>query len=338
MRRVLVTGATGFVGAHLVRALLDERWSVRTSIRDESRIAELPPAVEPALVGDLGRAVWDSALQGTEFVIHLAGKVHTTDKGNSSSAETEFQEVNVTATSRLAKAAAANGVKRFIFASTVKAIGEYTSPGQLWNEESPCNPETLYGKSKLEAEAVLKDVGLNSGLETVVLRLPLVYGPGVKANYLRLMQVVMDGWPLPLASVQNRRSLLYVGNLTSAILRCLTDKEMRSETFLISDGQDVSTPELIRLIARGLRRPARLVSFPEGMLRFFFRIGKLTQMESSLMDSLALDIGKIRRKLCWNPPFEMEDGINATAAWFKAANAGSPFTVHRSPNKMSDNG
>lgn len=324
MERVLVTGATGFIGTHLARALLDEGWSVRASVRDRSRIAELPQAIDRVLVGDLERAVWDSAVKGIACVVHLAGKVHCKP---GSVAEAEFHEANVAATERLARAAAANGVKRFIFASTVKAVGEYTCPGQLWNEESPCKPETLYGKSKLAAETVLKKVGFQSGLETIGLRLPLVYGPGVKANYLHLMQAVEKGWPLPLASIQNRRSLLYVGNLVSAILQCVkTNEDVKSETFLISDDQDVSTPDLIRLIGRGLNRPSRLVSFSERLLRSFFRMAGLTQMENSLVESLAVDIGRIRSKLSWSPPFKMEDGTRDTAAWFKSVH-GSRFTV-----------
>ncbi|HYR34110.1 MAG TPA: NAD-dependent epimerase/dehydratase family protein [Burkholderiales bacterium] len=245
-----------------------------------------------ALVAELRRAGHDvqPALAGAESVVHLAAIAHRR------ASREELQDVNVRLAERVAREAAAAGA-RFVFLSSVKVHGEASEAP--FTERSPIAPGDAYAESKARAEEALHAIG---GLRLAVLRPPLVYGPGVKANFLALMRAIARGWPLPLAAIDNRRSLLYVGNLVDAILRCLGAEG----TYLVSDGAPVSTPQLCRELGQALGRPARLLRFPPALLP-----GKLA-------GSLAVDDRAMRERLGWRAPFTREQGLHATAAWYRA--------------------
>jgi nucleoside-diphosphate-sugar epimerase len=230
---------------------------------------------------------------------------------------TEFRSVNVAGTERLAWAAAAVGVRRIIYVSSVKVNGESTK-GKPFDEEDPPDPGDPYAVSKWEAEQKLRQISKETGLEVVVLRPPLVYGPGVKANFLSLMKLVDRGLPLPLGSVVNRRSLLYVGNLADAITACVVHPEAPGDIFLLSDGEDISTPDLAHRLAGLLERPARLLPVSPVLLRAGGRLSGRSELVERLLGSLEVDGGKFRRALGWRPPYTLEEGLKETARWFRS--------------------
>jgi nucleoside-diphosphate-sugar epimerase len=241
-----------------------------------------------------------------------------------------FRWVNVRGTERLAKMAAASGCRRFVFMSSIKVNGEGTETGGqksvvkdhkadlkgAFSEKDTPEPLDPYGISKWEAEQVLQEIAKTTGLEVVVLRPPLVYGPGVKANFYRLMRIVDWGLPIPLSNVNNRISLIYLENLVDAVFACLTHSEAAGQTYLVSDGEDVSTPELIRRISSSLGRPARLFPFPPVMLKMVGIITGKSISIDKLLHSLTIDCSKIRRELGWQAPFSMEQGLIETANWY----------------------
>jgi len=281
--RVLITGISGFVGSELAPALRKFGHEVlAASVRSD--------------VTDL--------LVGCEAIVHLANIAHR------SASLDLLRRVNVEGTRALAEKAAAAGARRFVYLSSIKALGEETHGLALNGAEVPA-PEDAYGRAKLEAERALAEVAGRTGLEVVILRPPLVYGQGVKANFLALMRAVDRGWPLPLASVRNRRSFVYLGNLVDAIGRCLEAPQSPGKTYFVSDGEPVSTPELVRAIARALGRPARLLPFPPFALDWIPSLRRLTR-------SLEVDDSAIRRELGWAPLFSFEDGIRLTCEWYRS--------------------
>lgn len=307
MKRVLVTGGGGFVASWLLPVLVGEGWSVRATMRRATR--GCPPAgVEAAFVDDLKRADWESLLADIDAVVHLAGRAHRMGEGTESAEA--YHGDNVGVTEALAREAARRGVQSFVSASSVKAMGEATPLDAPWNEESPCRPIDSYGATKLKAEEALRAM---PGLRATILRLPLVYGPGVKGNMAQLWRLVRAGWPLPLAGVRNKRSLLFVGNLSDAILRCLHCESAQGETFLLRDGEDLSTPELIRRIARAENRPSRLFPVPAGLLRTGASLVGRGASADRLLGSLVVDDSKIRTRAAWLPPFSVDEGLAATA-------------------------
>lgn len=288
---------------------------MRAAVWDGEPFPGLPKGVEAVTIGSIGPDTeWGESLSGVDTVIHLAARVHVM---NDTLADplTAYRKVNVQGTEALARAAAKAGAKRFVFLSSVKVHGEEAP--RKYTEDDALNPQDPYGVSKLEAERMLARISRETGLEVVVLRPPLVYGPGVKANFLRLIQGVAAGYPLPLASVENARSLVYLGNLVDAISLCAVSPSAAGKTFLVSDGEDVSTPELIRRMAAALGRPARLLPVPPGLMRLAGKITGKSAAVDRLLGSLAVDSGKLRRELGWVPPFTMEQGLRETAAWFK---------------------
>jgi len=316
--RVLVTGASGFIGHELCKMLMADGWQVRGAIRSVDRATDLPNGIEPACVGTVGPDTdWSRALDGVGMVVHLAARVHVrvhVMNDTDSDPLAAFLEVNVAGTERLARMAAANGIKRLVFLSSVKVNGEgRNSP---YAEQDMPSPEDPYGVSKLEAEAILQKVARETGLEVVIIRPPLVYGPGVKANFLQMKEVVSRGIPLPLASIKNRRSLIYLGNLVDAIATCISHPKAAGQTYLVSDGEDVSTPELIRRVAAALGKPARLFPFSPTLMRFAGKLTGKSEAVDRLLGSLVVDSSKIRRELGWKPPFTMEQGLRETGKWF----------------------
>jgi UDP-N-acetyl-alpha-D-quinovosamine dehydrogenase len=319
--RVLVTGAAGFVGRAVCVRLDALGISVRAAVR---RLDQAPTAwrgsarIEPIETGDLNRSTdWNNALAGVTHVIHLAARVHHLDEGGRDSLE-EYRAVNVAATLRLAQAAAAAGVRRFLFMSSVKVNGDST-PGAPFSEQDPPRPTDAYGISKLEAEQALLELGQTAGLKVTILRPPLVYGPGVGANFRHLMWLARAGWPLPFASIRNRRSLLYLGNLVSAIETCLSNPAAAGEIFLVADGEDVATPELVGRVSRLLGRPARLWPCPPALLAGLAGLAGRGAQARRLLSSLAVDSSKIRRMLDWRPPYSLDQGLEETARWFNSA-------------------
>lgn len=269
------------------------------------------------MVGDIGPVTdWSDALESVDAVVHLAARVHVIHDGAVDGLEA-YRKVNVEGTRSLAIQAARAGVRRFVFVSSVKVNGEAT-PGRAFSDSDPPRPEDPYGVSKREAEDVLREIAGRSGLEVVILRPPLVYGPGVKANFLRMLRWVDRGIPLPLAAVSNRRSLIYVGNLGDAIVRCLEQPAAAGETFLVDDGEPVSTPQLLREIGDSLGRPARLFPVPAAVLRGMAALTGRTRDATRLFGDLVVDSGRIRRTLDWEPPFTRQQGLDTTAAWFRA--------------------
>lgn len=308
MTRVLVSGANGFVGAALCQALAGRGWAVVPAVR---RARGLPGEV---VVGDIGPGTdWRAALAGCDAVAHLAARVHVMREA-SREPLAAFREVNTAGTLNLARQAAEAGVRRFVYLSSIKVLGEgRDAPYTLADEAAPAEP---YALSKWEAEQGLHALGRNTGLEVVVLRPPLIYGPGVKANFLGLLRALARGWPLPLGAVHNRRSLLYRGNLASAIEVCLTHPAAAGRTFLVCDGEDVSTPELIRRLARALGRPARLLPVPPSLLRLGAGLLGRGAQARRLLDSLAVDGGALREALGWTPPHTLDEGLRVTARWY----------------------
>jgi nucleoside-diphosphate-sugar epimerase len=314
-KQIIVTGATGFVGRFLCPRLLEDGFSVRAAMRSAGAAASLVAGVEPTTIESIGpETEWCHAMKGIDTVIHLAARVHVMSDP-SSDPLADFRRVNVQGTENLAWQAARAGVKRLVFVSSVKVNGEENSAA--YTTDSPVNPTDPYGISKWEAEQALRKIGQETGMEVVVVRPTLVYGPGVKANFLAMLSMIMKGIPLPLASINNKRSLIYVGNLVDALATCAVHPSAAGKTYLVSDGEDVSTPELIRRTARALGVPARLFPVPASVMRFAGAITGKRAPVNRLLGSLTVDSSRIRSELGWKPPFTMEEGLRETAEWYK---------------------
>jgi len=314
-KNVLITGASGFIGRHLCTALKEKGYFVRGAVR--SNVHNVSGADEYVQVGDINESTgWQQALAGVDTVVHLAARVHIkSDSHKGRDSHFLFRKVNVLGTEHLARMAAKAGVKRFIFISSVKVNGE-GSPVPYTEKDAP-EPQDAYGVSKMEAEQALASVAAETGLEVVILRLPLVYGPGVKANFKNLMKIAGAGWPLPFKGINNRRSFLYVGNLADAISTCITHPRAVGETFMISDCADISTPDLIKMIAGAMnskKGDSHLFYLHPSILKALCKIvGKSEELEK-LTGSLIVDSSKIRNLLGWKPPFTMEEGIRETVS------------------------
>lgn len=313
--KLLITGATGFVGHFLCDRLLDQGFSVRGTLLASEVVSSLVSGVESVTVDPLGADTqWGHALESVDTIIHLAARVHIMDDP-SSDPLTEFRRVNVEGTAQLAREAAKAGVRRLVFISSIKVNGEENVTP--YTPDSTSNPSDPYGISKWEAEQALRKIEAETGLEVVVVRPTLVYGPGVKANFLNMMKVISLGIPLPLASITNRRSLIYVGNLVDALATCAVHPKAAGNTYLVSDCEDVSTPELIRYTAKALGAPARLFPVPVSLMKLAGKLAGKSSAVNRLTGSLTVNSSKIRQELGWKPPFTMEDGLRETAGWFR---------------------
>ncbi len=312
---MLVTGANGFVGSALCAALVKRGHSVRAAVRDpaEFAITGCDVVKVPGMAPDTD---WSAALRGMTAVVHLAARVHVMRDEAADPLE-EFRKVNVRGTMHLARSAAASGVKRFVYVSSIKVNGERTIGAAQFCESDQPNPQDPYGVSKWEAEQELWKVAKETGLDVVVVRPPLVYGAGVKGNFIQMLNALAKGLPLPLASAHNRRSMVYVGNLVDALTLCATNPAAAGQTYLVSDGEDISTSDLLRCLGQALGRPARLFPCPPAMLNLAGSLtGKSAQIER-LLGSLQVDSGKIRRELNWIPPYTLRQGLEATADWYR---------------------
>lgn len=304
--KILVTGAAGFVGRRLCSRLADDGHEVVAATR---RATTFDAGVQNLAVGDLRSAARWPELEGHDAVVHLAAHVHRMADTRDRRA---FNDVNVSATASLVRSCESAGVGRIVFLSTVKVHGE-TSGERPFTESSPIIPSDSYSRSKAEAEDIVRQ----SSVRSVILRPPLVYGPGVGANFLRLIRAVADRRLLPLGRIENRRSLVYVDNLVDAITRCVTTELDGDATFLVRDGEDVSTPELVRRLAAGLGVRARLMSVPASLLLIGGIIVGRSGAVRRLVDSLCVDDSAIRRALRWTPPFALDEGLARTAEWFR---------------------
>ena len=316
MSKILITGITGFVGAALCKQLRqnDHMLSGTTRTADLGAGPERVPLYHIPEIGP--DTDWSQALSGADIVIHLAARVHVM-RDRVADPLAEFRRVNTDGTLRLAEQAAAAGVKRFIFLSTTKVTGEL-SPPSGFSETDPARPEDGYGVSKWEAEQALLEISKTTSMEVVILRPPLVYGPGVKGNFLTLLKAVDRGTVLPLGAIQNQRSLIYVGNLADVIVTATTHADAANQTFFVSDEGTVSTTSLIENIAASLNKKPRLINLPPGLLKFAGALTGKSGAIQRLIGSLTVDSGKIRSLLNWRPPFTMTEGLKLTADWWRS--------------------
>jgi len=316
--RVLVTGSTGFVGRALCPALIQAGHQVIALVRNPNAPG-LPEGADVHVIDDIGpNTDWTAALSGADAVMHLAARVHMVDE-DLSNAEFQFTRVNTGGTARLAEAAAAAGIHRFVYLSTIKVMGE-RSTAPMRESDAP-QPEGPYAVSKLAGERALIDAAAGTGLETVILRPPLVYGPGTKSNFLALLKICQMAPPLPFASVRNKRSIIYLGNLIDALILCLTADKAAGETYFVGDEQDLSTADLLRHVAGAMGRPARLFPLPLGLIRLAGVLTGKSEAISILLSDLQVEKEKIHRQLGWNPPFNVVQGLKETAAWFSTGNS-----------------
>ncbi|MEY2954318.1 MAG: hypothetical protein RLZZ401_2405 [Pseudomonadota bacterium] len=309
--KVLVTGASGFVGQGLLDDLQARgQFTLRAALRQPG-IAWRPSGsrVDSVVVGELSTDTdWDPALAGIDTVVHLAARVHVM-RDRLADPLAAFHAVNVQASVQLARSAARAGVRRLVYLSTAKVHGESTLAGESFSENSPTQPGDPYSISKLEAEHALRQTLDKTATELVVLRPPLVYGPGVGANFGTLIRAIRRGIPLPLAAIDNQRSLVGLGNLTDAIILCLTHPAAAGQTYLLSDQHDLSTPRLIRLLAAAMERPDRLWSLPPAVLyRAAAWLGRAS-VAQRLCDNLCLDARQISRELGWKPRYSVVESI-----------------------------
>lgn len=306
---IAVTGANGFVGQALCAEALVREVAVRGIVRSTF---SLLPNVNNIVVDNIDSMTdWGGGLKGCDVVVHLAARVHVM-RDTSDDSLAEFRQVNVACTEHLARSAVAAGVKRFVYVSSIKVNGEETQSGQSYSEQSIPAPQDPYGVSKWEAEQVLHQVAKETGLEVVIVRPPLVYGPDVKGNFAQMISVVAKGLPLPFASVNNKRSLIYVKNLVDALILCATHPAAAGNTYLVSDGEDVSTSDLLRKLSVAMCKKSRLFSCPIILLKLAATAFRKSDQVERLLGSLQVDGSKIRRELGWVPPFSMDDGLKAT--------------------------
>ena len=321
--KVLVTGAAGFVGRALVSELLIKGYQVKALVR---KVCGELPVEAGQVVGDLTALVdgdssafpqndrvglGGSMFAGVDVVVHLAARVHVMDDMDQNPLAS-YRATNLDATLNLARQAADARVKRFVFISSIKVNGE--GGDAAYREIDAPAPTDAYAISKWEAEQGLWRIAQETGLDVVILRPPLVYGPGVKANFLRLMQLIQKGWPLPLGAIRNRRSLLYLGNLVDAIRLCVEHPAAAGQTFLLDDGEAVSTPDLIRAVAHAMGRTSRLPTVPVRLIEFAGALLGKRAAVARLTGSLWVDSSLIGSQLNWTPPYSMEAGLAGTVA------------------------
>lgn len=308
--KVLITGGTGFVGQLLARTIQAQGHDVVRAVRQAQPDSVLISTVD-------GSTSWHEALQGCDSVVHLAARVHVMND-KSTDPLREFRRVNVEGTANLARQAAAAGVRRFVSLSSVKVNGEATQVGHPFAADDTPSPEDPYGISKHEAELVLRQIAKETGMEVVIIRPPLVYGPGVKANFASMMRWLCRGIPLPLAAVtHNRRSLVALDNLVDLIVTCLNHPAAANQTFLVSDGEDLSTAELLKRLGAAMGHPARLFYLPPVLLKLGALVSNKPGIYQRLCGSLQLDIAKTRQLLGWTPPVSVDEGLRRAAEGFR---------------------
>jgi nucleoside-diphosphate-sugar epimerase len=310
--KILITGANGFVGLPLSQYLMTAGHQVVGAVRSHDSLSLVNPHIQLKAIGDIDEVTgWQDCLGGVECVIHLANRAHVMDE-KSSNPLALYRKVNTEGTFNLARQAAVAGVKRFIFISSIKVNGESTLPGQALTAKDKYIPVDPYSLSKYEAELGLKLIAEQTGLEMVVIRPPLIYGPGVKANFLKMMQWVEKGIPLPLGAIQNQRSMLGLDNFINFIELCLAHPDAAGQTFLVSDDHDLSTTELLREIAAEMHRSSRLISIPQRFIEKILILLGQKHISERLCGSLQLDISLAKTCLSWKPPHTFKDQLSKT--------------------------
>lgn len=309
---ILVTGGTGFVGSSVLATLLQEGiGSVRAAVRHADAV--VPFGAEKVVVRDLTADTdWTAALDGITEVVHSAARVHIMDDTAADPLE-EFRRVNVQGTLALARQAAAVGVRRFVFVSSIKVNGEMTALGTAFTADDAPAPVDAYGISKMEAEQGLRALEAQTGMEVCIIRPPLIYGPGVRANFAVMMRWLGRGLPLPLGAIHNQRSLVALDNIVDLIITCIRHPGAAGQTFLVSDGQDTSTTELLQRMGRAMGCTARLVPVPASLLKLVAGILGKQDVAQRLCGSLQVDIKKTQRLLEWSPPLTLEQGLQKAA-------------------------
>jgi nucleoside-diphosphate-sugar epimerase len=313
--RALVTGANGFIGSRLCLALANKGLQVRAVVRSGAKINK-SPEVETSFIDDIGPSTdWQDAMRGADIIFHLAGRVHVMS-GKSECSYEEYRQVNVEGSRRLAETAVRTGIKRIVYLSSIKVNGELSGMRAFREDDYP-SPHGPYAVSKLEAEEVLGNIAAVYGMEVVIIRSPLVYGAGAKGNLLRLMRFIRRGYPLPLGNINNKRSLISLDNLVDILVLSATIRQSAGHTFLVSDGMDVSTSDLVAMTAESMGQKRRLIPFPH---RLFSTVSGLSQALSAIDDrltgSLAIDSSKIREILKWRPPQTVKEGIDSMVSHF----------------------
>jgi nucleoside-diphosphate-sugar epimerase len=312
--QVLVTGGSGFVG----RAVLDKLISldnVGLVAAMRRQVENFPERIAVHLFSDFVQDfAWPHEQGPIDVVIHCASRVHVM-KEFSPNAELEYHRINVDGTLAIARAAASARVKRFIFISSIKVNGEETLPGHPYKADDEPNPQDPYGVSKMQAEARLRDLGVESGMEVVIIRPVLVYGPGVKANFKTMIGWLDKRIPLPFGAINNLRSLVSLDNLVDLIVTCCSHPNAANQTFLVSDDNDVSTTALLSKMASALGKPARLIPIPKSILQLFASLLRKPQLSQRLCGSLQVDISDTRKQLDWSPPVTLEQALRKTAEY-----------------------
>ena len=309
---ILITGASGFVGRALCSSLVNH-FPLRISVRYKSKteLFENVDTLEASLSPDQD---WSHALTGVSVVVHCAARVHVMND-KAANPLLEFRRVNVDGALNLARQAAKAGVRRFVFISSIKVNGECTDLGHPFMADQIPVPSDPYGVSKYEAEIGLRVLSEETGMEVVIIRLPLVYGPGVKANFLSMMNWLRRGLPLPLGGViKNRRSFVFIDNLVSMIIACISHPAAANQTFLVSDDEDLSTTELLERMALALGRPSKLIAVPENLVAGGAKLIGRSDIYQRLCGSLQVDIRKTKDLLGWSPPVTVDEGLRRTAA------------------------
>lgn len=316
MRRIVVTGANGFVGKALCSELEKKSFDVVAAVRRTEELGTFA-------VGDIDADTdWSGPLKGADTVIHLAARVHVMQENSDVDPIDLYRKVNVEGTINLANQALEAGVKRFIFISSIKVNGENTNLGRSFSADDVPDPSDPYGVSKYEAEMALNEIGSKSGLEIVVIRPVLVYGPGVKANFHSMMKWLSRSFPLPLGSIHNKRSLVALDNLVDLIVTCIDHGAAVNQTFLVSDDHDLSTTMLLRSVSRALGKSACLLPVPASLLMYVARLLGREAYAHRILGSLQVDIEKTKELLGWSPPVSVENALRETAKEFISAKEG----------------
>jgi nucleoside-diphosphate-sugar epimerase len=311
--RILITGGTGWVGGALIQELNGSSHDIVAAIRSSS---DLPGAKKVQISAIDGGQKWSDALSERQVVLHLSARVHVmVDK--SSNPIDEYRKTNVAGTLNLARQSAAAGVRRFVFISSIKVNGEATKMADSFSANDFPAPLDPYGISKMEAEQGLREIATDTGMEVVIIRPPLVYGPGVKANFRAMMRWLSRGVPLPLGAINNKRSLVALDNLVDLIVTCIDHPAAANQTFLVSDGEDLSTTQLLRRMGRAMGKPAWLLPVPPALLKAGAALVRKPELAQRLCGSLQVDISKTRELLGWSPPISVDEGLRRAAEGFR---------------------
>jgi len=315
MTKILITGATGFVGRGLFENLKFKKNFLAhlTTRTNQEKISE---GAKTFNIGEIdSNTNWKDALDGVSCIVHCAARAHMMEKNQTDSLNA-YRRINVDGTRNLAKQAAGIGIKRFIFLSSIKVNGEETTASKSFKYDDIPQPKDSYGISKWEAEQALLEISKKTGLEIVIIRVPLIYGVRVKGNFLRLLDLVYKQMPLPFFNINNSRSFIGLDNLVDLIIHCIDHPKATGKTFLVSDGEDISTPDLIIKLSKIMGRSTRLFSFPISIFKLIsYLIGKTPEV-NRLIGSLRVNSSHTRKILEWNPPFSLDEGLEKTVLWY----------------------